>query len=113
MTAEQIKSLNLDIEATDSKSVLMVESAIEWLTEHTTIDTSDITTLSASARLFISKYCEITDIQSGVASQSIEGLSQSFKSDNVDKMIWDTAYNLLGSKVESPVRFVSAKKRWR
>lgn len=112
MTSKEIQSLNLGIDESDSKAVLSVETAIEWLAENTTLDMTDLENLPAAARLFISKFCEITSLQSGVSSESIEGLSQSFSTGNTTDMVWDLASNLLSSYLKSRVRFVAAEKRW-
>ena len=113
MTVSQINSLNLNIDTTDNKAVLRVEAAVEWLADNTTIDTTDIENLPACAKLFIDKFIEINSMQSGIASESIEGLSQSFKSDKTEDMIWDNANQLLSSYLKSRVRFVPATKKWR
>ena len=108
ITTEQFKEIGLDVDE------LMGNAAIEWLADNTIIDTTDITKLSASARLFITKYAEINGKQSGVASESIEGLSQSFATTNKEGMIWDEAISILGaSKLKSNVKFYSAKSKWR
>lgn len=107
-TKEQFKEIGLNVD------VLRGNAAIEWLAEHTTIDTTDIKSLSASARLFITKYDEINSKQSGVASESIEGLSQSFTQSNKENMIWDEALSILGAKkLKSNVKFYPAKSKWR
>lgn len=113
MTSQQIQSLNLGLNETDGKTLLMVEAAIEWLAENTTLNTTDLEALPAAARLFIHKFCEVSSLQSGVSSESIEGLSQSFTTTNITDMIWDLANNLLGAYLKNRVRFVIAQKRWK
>lgn len=113
MTSQQIESLNLDIDTSDSKAVLTAEAALEWIADNTTIDTTDIDNLPAAAKLFISKFCEVNSLQSGVASESIEGLSQSFSTGNNSTMIWDIANSLLSAYLKSRVRFVGAERKWR
>lgn len=112
LTAEQIASLNLGIEL-DAKTVITINAALEWIQDHTTIDTTDIDKLPACAKLFMIKFAEIGSIQSGVTSESIEGLSLSYGESNKSGMIWDAAYDLLGAYVKSPVRFVAAQDRWK
>lgn len=107
ITQEQFKELGLDVD------VLTGNAAIEWIAANTTIDTTEITTLSASARLFVKKYCELDQNPLGVASESIEGLSQSFhKQDSGEDAIWDLAQKYIGQFLQSRVRFVTAKKKW-
>lgn len=112
MTVEQVQSLKLGI-SVDDKTVLSVESALEWLEHNTTIDVSDVENLSASARLFISKFVEIQKRNSTVSSESIEGLSLSFSSDKTEDLIWSKAQELLGDYLKSRIRFVAAQKRWK
>lgn len=106
MTTEQFKSIGLDIDE------LMGNAAIEWLQDNTTIDTSDITMLSASAKLFIRKFAEINGLNSGVSSESIEGMSQSYNQTKKEDMIWDLANSLLSGNLKSRVRFVTAQRKW-
>ena len=112
MTAEQIANLNLGIDTSDARAVLTVNAAIEWLTENTTIDTKDLEHLPSCAKLFMIKYIEIANMQSGVTSESIEGLSQSFRSGSHTNLIWDTASDLLGAYLKSQIRFVAAERKW-
>lgn len=112
MTKEQIESLDIGIDIEDKTAVLMAQTAVEWLEQNTTIDMSDLENIPSGAKLFINKYSELNSINSGVVSESIEGLSQSFSSGNTADIVWDLAYNLIGGYVKSPVRFVTAQKRW-
>lgn len=112
LTKEKIESLNLGIDV-DAKTEIIINSAIEWIKDNTSIDTTDIDKLPACAKLFLIKFSEISNIQSGVVSESIEGLSHSYGDSNKSGMIWDIAYELLGSYVKSPIRFVAAQDRWK
>ena len=112
LTAEQIANLNLGI-GTDNKTVLAVNAAMDWLKENTTLDVTYVENLPACVQLFIIKFTEISAMQSGVQSESIEGLSLSFSSGNTNDLLWDAAYQLLGGYVKSPIKYVTAKNRWR
>jgi hypothetical protein len=112
MTAEQIASLNLGI-STDAKNVIIVNAALDWLKDNTTIDTTDIDNLPACAKLFLIKFAEISNIQSGVVSESIEGLSLSYGESNRSGMIWDAANELLGAYLKSTIRFVPAQRKYK
>ena len=107
ITKQQFDEIGLSVDE------LIGNAALEWIAENTTIDTTDITKLSASAKLFIKKFAEINKGSSKVASQSIEGLSQSFVQTKNEDLIWDSAISLLGDKVKSRVKFVTATKKWR
>lgn len=107
ITQEQFKAIGLDVDE------LTGNAAIEWIAAKTTIDTTDITKLSASARLFIKKYAEIDGIPSGVASENIEGLSQSFNQTKSEDLIWDIARKYIGQYLKSGIKFIPAQNRWR
>lgn len=106
-TAEQFNTIGIKVD------VLTGNAAIEWLAANTTVDTTDIMKLSASARLFIAKYAEIMNRRSGVVSQNIEGLSQTFSQADKNKMLWDEAISILGvSQLKSNVKFYPANSKW-
>lgn len=112
ITLEQFKELEIAV-----SNVLTGNAALEFISENTslTVDFENIETIKAlpfSAKLFISKYDEVISTSSVVASESIEGLSQSFNTGDKSSMIWDLANSLLGGYIKSRVRFVSAKSRW-
>lgn len=113
MTTEQIQSLNLGIDTTDVKEVLKVESAIEWLADNTTIDVTDLENIPSCAKLFITKFVELQSADINVSSESIGGLSQSFKNESTETLLWNKANELLGSYLKSRVRFVFATKKWK
>lgn len=113
ITLEQFKELGITV-----SNELIGNAALEFISQNTnlTIDFDDVKTVKAlpfSAKLFISKYDEVVSTSSTIASESIEGLSQSFKTGDKSAMIWDLANSLLGSYLtKGRVRFVTAKKRW-
>ena len=106
MTKEQFKAIGLDVDE------IIGNAAIEWLANNTTIDTSDISKLSASAKLFIKKFDEVNSIDSGISSESIQGMSQSFNTSDKSALIWEFATELLGSYLKSPIKFVPAQRRF-
>ena len=117
MTTEQAKTLNLGIQPINEKNCLRIESAFNWVLENTTLnfdvdDMEQLKALPAQVRLFVADYCAIMSISAGVASESIEGLSQSFKSDSKKAQIWELAETYLDKWLVSPVTFVPAVGRW-
>lgn len=112
LTQEQIAGLNLGVD-TDAKTVITINAALEWMKDHTTIDTDDYENLPACAKLFMIKYAEIGNMQSGVSSESIENLSISYGDANKSALIWDVAKDLFGERLKSPVRFVAAQNPWK
>lgn len=116
MTAGQVKSLNLGIFPVNSSLCITVESAIDWVHSNTSLrfslDSEEVE-LPANVKLFIIKYVELMSATAGVASESISGLSQSFKNDDKESMLWDLASLILGESVLKPrVNFFSASSRW-
>lgn len=117
MTAEQIKSLKLGIAPINDRAILLVESALRWVLDNTTLKfdyekDEDLKALQPNVRLFVLKYFDAMSMQAGVASESISGLSQSFKTDSASALIWQYAEELLREWLRSPVRYVQAKRRW-
>lgn len=117
MTIEQATALNLGIRPLNEKTCLRIESAFNWVLANTTLkfdinDMEALKALPAQVRLFVSDYCDLMSISVGVYSESIEGLSQSFKSDSKKAQIWELAENYLGEWLISPVGFIAATSRW-
>lgn len=117
MTKEQATELNLGIKPINEKTCLIIESAFEWVLENTTLNfdinnIEELKALPARVKLFVSGFNDLMSINEGVYSESIEGLSQSFKSDSKKTQIWELAENLLDKWLVSPVKFVAASDRW-
>lgn len=117
MTTEQIESLELDITPINGRTKLIIESGLEWLLQNTTLE-FDINTgeglglLPACTKLFLLKFYDIQTLSAGVASESIDGMSQSFDTGNRENLVWKFAEEMLYPYLKSRVRFVAAKKRW-
>lgn len=117
MTAEQVKMLGLGIAPVDERVVLVIASGLEWIKANTTLEfdmesTEDLQALPNSVKLFLVKFFDVQMLSTGVASESIEGLSQSFTGDK-NALIWQFAYELLGKYLKSSVRAVPYANRWR
>ena len=113
ITKEQFKGYGITV-----RDEIIANAALEWLSENTTltVDLNDATTLEAlpfTAIAFIAKFESIISASSVVASQSMEGLSQSFKTGDKSDMIWDLANSLLGGYLKGKVQFIPATRRWR
>lgn len=103
--------------STNALHDLTRKAALEWIAEYTTIpvdlaDPEAYNSLPARAQLFVQKYSEILTRKTGVASQSIEGLSQSFGSTDSGALLWQVAATLLQNDLKSQVRVFPAKRRW-
>lgn len=111
ITAEQLVQAGIFPEA-DAQDCLWVESGLGWLKVHTTLPLDKLTLeeLPAGAKLFLQKYCDTME-QSGIASESIEGLSQSFTGASTDALLLALAQNLL-PEYFTAFRFVPKTQQW-
>lgn len=117
MTAQQIEKLNLGILPIDTRTTLVIESGLEWVLHNTTLvfdmnKDEDLEALPSSVRLFLIKFFDVQMLSTGVTSESIEGLSQSFDTGDKSALIWQFAQELLGTYLKCGVRFFAAQKRW-
>lgn len=97
---------------------IIANAALEYIANNTTltVDLKNVETVKAlpfSAKMFITKYEEVISASSVVSSESIEGLSQSFKTGNKADILDDLLNSLLGEYLKGKVRFVAASRRWR
>ena len=118
MTKEQVEKLKLGIAPIDERVILIVESGLEWLLKNTNIvfninNEEDLEALPSSVRLFLVKFFDVQMLGTGVSSESIDGLSQSFDTSDKSAMIWQFAEELLGDYLKSRIRFVAAERKWR
>lgn len=118
ITAETLKAAGIPIENEDDKTMLMIESALEYISNNTTLkadvnNVDSLVKLPASAKLFITKYVEIMQRETGVTSESIAGMSQSFDSSSTDTLLFDLLNNLLGKYVSSGFQFIAATRKWK
>lgn len=112
MTKQELTGLNLGLEI-DAMTEISLNAGVEWLADHTTINTADIEHFPSSAKLFLVKFNEIQKMQTGVSSESIEGLSLSFDTSDKSDMVWQLAEELLDKYLVGSVRFVRASQKWR
>lgn len=116
MTIEEWQEVALPIEITP-ENLLTLEAGLEWILEKTTIEfdpniPKEIESLPARARLFLMKFLEISTESSGISSESIGGMSQSFDTGSRDSRLWKEAEILLSGLLKSQVIFVTAKRKW-
>ena len=115
LTDAQIEALELGINAIDTRTRLEIESAINWINTNTTLelDPDNPDTFPAEAKLFIIAYADLNSLRVGVVSESIEGLSQTFKDVNKAQSLWDLAEQYLSSYLKNGnVEFIPAISRW-
>lgn len=109
LTAEQLVSAGIFPEA-DAQDCLWVESGLAWLKVHTTLPTLSLEELPAGAKLFLQQYCDVMQ-RGGVASESIEGLSQSFSAVSQNSLLITLAQNLL-PEYFTAFQFVPKQQYW-
>ena len=117
MTLEELQQLELPIKA-NSKTLLYINSALEWLEEHTTIEfdkdsIESVQALPASAKLFLVKATEFLTRNDDVTSESIAGMSKSYGGKSADTLLLNSAKQLLRKYLKPNVKYHPCKKRWR
>lgn len=116
MTVEQIKALGLPVNADDLVTRLAVEAAFDWIASNTTImlDPETPEDIAGNVKLFVLKFTESMTKSYGVASESLGGMSQTFRSggDN-EEFIWLLARQLLGMEnLVAGVTSIPARRKW-
>lgn len=105
---------NLPIDTTDAETAIMVDSAIKWVKENTTLEIDPEAELPSEVKLFVIKFCDLMSVTAGVSSESLGGMSQSFSlTGGTAQALSDLASQLFGSAYRGRNRFISAKSRWK
>lgn len=117
MSAEKLIAAGIPLDNNDALAVLRAEAALDWMAANTTLtfdkaDAMSIGALPAGAKLFVVKFGEVFNHREGVASESIEGLSQSFTGGDKNATIFQLARELIGAHMKSQVRVTPARRRW-
>ena len=101
------------------EDVLSANAAVEWLIDHTTlnIDEEDADTLNnlpSVGKLFIVKFENINSSKRDmrVESESIAGMSQTFRKDSSSALIWELANQLISKYLKSNVQVFVNKEKW-
>ena len=111
---EQVESLNLNL-PTDPETLVLVESALNWIDQNTSVkvDKTTLSNNSAGVQLFMLKYIGVMQLPDGIASESAGGLSQSFSNVEKDSMLLQIARSIFGDAVTTgKVRFATAQNAW-
>lgn len=116
MTVTDFTNAGIAIEDTP-EALLYAEAALDWIRNNTTIpftgDISvDLANLPAGAKLFIMRYGGIMQRDTTVASESLGGMSQSFRDSSSYDLLYDLASQLLGDYLASQVSFIPAQRKW-
>lgn len=117
MTVEELKALNLPVEA-DATACLYMGAAIDWINANTTlvIDKDDLTASVAAlpdgAKLFLCRYIDVMSTDGNVTSESIGGMSQSFGTASKSAQLWNIAGDLIGMYLKGQVRSVPHVSKW-
>ena len=116
MTMEELSRLGLPIPGNEL-NLLYVNSALDWLAGHTTLDVAGgyfgkVAALPSCAKLFLVKFCEVSRRDVSVASEAVGPMSQSFSSTGSDKLVMGLARQLLKAYLKPNVQFIPCKRRW-
>ncbi len=103
----------LPINTNDADVSIMVESALDWVEENTTLEIDREKELPNNVKLFVVKFCDLMSQTAGVTSESLGGMSQSFSTGGAGFILADLATQLFGSAYKGRNRFVSAVNRWK
>ena len=113
ITLEQFGEIGIAV-----SDALVGNAALEYIANNTTlkVDLNDVETVKALpflAKLFITKFEEVDAASSVIASESIEGLSQSFKMSDKRALLDDLANTYLDEWLKGKIKFYPATKRWK
>lgn len=111
-TPEELAQAGIAPDAT-AADCLWVESGLDWLRQRTTLSLPEgvsLAGLPAGAKLFLRQYAEQLQ-RSGITSESIEGLSQSFSSESLDVLLSQLAQSLLPAWYQG-VQFLPKQQLW-
>lgn len=118
MSIEELVSAGIPLKGGDDLTLLEAETALEWMANNTTLaiekgNVESVSALPSCAKLFVVKFVEAVNMKMGVASQSIEGMSQSFRDGDRTAILWQLARSLLGGYLKNnQVRVFPARRRW-
>lgn len=106
MTAEEIKDCGIPIKDVSDSTILTVESALEYVKTNTTLnfdltDIDSIKELPSCVKLFVIKYNELISRETGVTSESIAGMSQSFETSDKNTLLYGLLNSLCGQYMTS------------
>lgn len=110
MTAAEWAAAGVLLPDEQPQTALLADAALEWITEHTTLKSA--AELPPSAKVFLLKYMVLMQQSTGVTSESLAGMSQSFDTTEKGLQLVQLARELMGAYMNSDVHFVSAKGRW-
>ena len=92
------------------KNQILIDGSIQWIKDNTTLDLSDLNAVPDIAKLFVLKYVELMGDFTAVTSESLGGMSQSFRNDAPD--VWKLAKSLLSPYLKSTARVWQGKGRF-
>ena len=104
---------NLPIDTSNPETSIMVETALDWVDENTTLEIDREAELPSNVKLFVIKFCDLMSQTAGVTSESLGGMSQSFSSGGTGFALAELASQLFGSAYKGRNRFVTARSRWK
>ncbi|MDO5397059.1 MAG: hypothetical protein Q4G33_03935 [bacterium] len=106
MTADEIMDCGIPVDDVSASAILTVESALEYVRANTNLefdlnDIDSIKALPSCVKLFVVKYNELISRETGIASESIAGMSQSFETGDKDALLYSLLSSLCGQYVNA------------
>lgn len=116
MTLDEFNQIIIPVKKDETK-LLYFEAAIDWLKENTTLKFNKtveaINALPANVKLFLLQFCDLIERDITVQSESIAGMSQSFKSDGMEDLLWSLAKSLISGYLKGRCKITPCIHKWR
>lgn len=104
----------IPLDPKDPETAVMIDAALKWIQDNTTLELDPEAELPSNVKLFIVKFTQLFSQPSGVASESLGGMSQSFStSGGTAFLLSDLASQLFGAAYKGRNRFIPLKSRWK
>ena len=104
----------LPIDTSNAEVSIMVESALDWVENNTTLEIDRENELPNNVKMFVIKFCDLMSQTAVVTSESLGGMSQSFStSSGTGFALAELASQLFGSAYKGRNRFIPAVSRWK
>ncbi|MDL2253319.1 hypothetical protein LJC49_04510 [Ruminococcaceae bacterium OttesenSCG-928-I18] len=95
----------------DPLVALYLDAAKAWIEKNTTFVFEEGKPLPSGIKAFLVQYCQTMAQGGAVQSESIGGMSQTFKSESLDALLRQWATALLPDYFSNG-RFIGAQRRW-
>lgn len=91
---------------------LIANAGVEWLRDHTTLEIEELEDIPSGAKVFIKKFVDINSTNNMIKSESIAGMSQTYREEAIEELIWSIANMLIGKYLKSNVNVLVNREKW-